>query len=48
VGRHRLFRLFENEFGGQITWLLPAALVLVLVGYLLIGRAPRTSPQRAT
>jgi 4-amino-4-deoxy-L-arabinose transferase-like glycosyltransferase len=47
-GATGLFRLFENEIGGQITWLLPAALVLVLVGYLLIGRAPRTSPQRAT
>ncbi len=47
-GATGLFRLFENEIGGQITWLLPAALVLALVGYLLIGRAPRTSPQRAT
>jgi len=47
-GATGLFRLFENEIGGQITWLLPAALVLVVVGYLLIGRAPRTSPQRAT
>src|SRR4051812_1992500 len=47
-GATGLFRLFENEIGGQITWLLPAALVLVLVGYLLIGRAPRTSPQRAS
>lgn len=47
-GATGLFRLFENEIGGQITWLLPAALVLVMVGYLLIGRAPRTSPQRAT
>jgi len=46
-GATGLFRLFENEIGGQITWLLPAALVLVLVGYLLVGRAPRTSPQRA-
>lgn len=47
-GATGLFRLFENEIGGQITWLLPAALVLVIVGYLLIGRAPRTSPQRAS
>jgi len=46
-GATGLLRLFENEIGGQITWLLPAALILVLVGYLLIGRAPRTSPQRA-
>ena len=27
-GATGLFRLFENEVGGQITWLLPAALVL--------------------
>ena len=46
-GATGILRLFENEIGGQITWLLPAALILVLVGYLLIGRASRTSPQRA-
>lgn len=47
-GATGLFRLFENEIGGQITWLLPAALVLVVVGYLLLRRAPRTSVRRAT
>ena len=47
-GATGIFRMFENEVGGQIAWLLPAALVLVVVGYLLIGRAPRTSPQRAS
>ncbi|MBW4031229.1 MAG: glycosyltransferase family 39 protein [Acidobacteria bacterium] len=47
-GATGLFRLFENEFGGQITWLLPAALVLALVGYLVLRRAPRTSVRRAT
>jgi 4-amino-4-deoxy-L-arabinose transferase-like glycosyltransferase len=47
-GTTGMFRLFENEIGGQITWLLPAALVLVLVGYLVLRRAPRTSVRRAT
>ncbi|MFC5502872.1 glycosyltransferase family 39 protein [Lysinimonas soli] len=47
-GSTGLFRLFENEIGGQITWLLPAALVLTLVGYVLLRRAPRVSAQRAT
>lgn len=47
-GSTGLFRLFENEIGGQITWLLPAALVLVVVGYLILRRAPRTSVRRAT
>ena len=47
-GATGLFRLFENEFGGQITWLLPAALVLAVVSYLLLRRAGRTSVRRAT
>jgi 4-amino-4-deoxy-L-arabinose transferase-like glycosyltransferase len=47
-GATGILRLFENEIGGQITWLLPAALVLVIVGYLILRRAPRTSVRRAT
>jgi 4-amino-4-deoxy-L-arabinose transferase-like glycosyltransferase len=47
-GATGIFRLFENEIGGQITWLLPAALALTVVGYVLLRRAPRISPQRAT
>jgi len=40
-------RMFNSEFGSQISWLLPAALIL-LAGMLWIGRrAPRTSGQRA-
>jgi len=42
-----LTRLFNGEFGGQIAWLLPAALFL-LVGLLwLVRRAPRTDGRRA-
>ncbi|MFW8745720.1 glycosyl transferase, partial [Mesorhizobium japonicum] len=46
-GATGITRLFENEIGGQITWLLPAALVLVLVGYWAFRRLPRVSVQRA-
>jgi 4-amino-4-deoxy-L-arabinose transferase-like glycosyltransferase len=40
-------RMFTGESGGQISWLLPAALILLVVGLLLCARAPRTDPQRA-
>ncbi|HET6908609.1 MAG TPA: glycosyltransferase family 39 protein [Mycobacteriales bacterium] len=40
-------RMFNSEFGGQVSWLIPAALVL-LAGMLWLGRlAPRTNGQRA-
>ncbi|GAB3397402.1 hypothetical protein GCM10027568_33180 [Humibacter soli] len=47
-GATGILRLFENEIGGQISWLLPAALVLLVVGIVIIGRAPRTDVRRAT
>lgn len=40
-------RLFNAEMGGQISWLLPAALILLVVGLWLTRRAPRTDPARA-
>jgi 4-amino-4-deoxy-L-arabinose transferase-like glycosyltransferase len=40
-------RLFNSEFGGQIAWLLPAALVLLGAGLFLTRRAPRTNRTRA-
>ncbi|MFI6581654.1 glycosyltransferase family 39 protein [Embleya sp. NPDC050493] len=40
-------RLFNAEMGGQISWLLPAALILLTVGLWLTRRAPRTDPARA-
>jgi 4-amino-4-deoxy-L-arabinose transferase-like glycosyltransferase len=46
-GAAGIFRLFQSEFGGQISWLLPAAL-LSLAGLLWVSRrAARTSPVRA-
>lgn len=47
-GATGLFRLFENEIGGQITWLLPAALILLVVALILGRRRPRTDMRRAT
>lgn len=47
-GATGILRLFENEIGGQIAWLLPAALVLLVLAFVLIGRAPRTDGRRAT
>jgi 4-amino-4-deoxy-L-arabinose transferase-like glycosyltransferase len=41
-------RLFLNEFGGQVSWLIPAALILFAVGLWLTLRAPRTDLARAS
>jgi 4-amino-4-deoxy-L-arabinose transferase-like glycosyltransferase len=46
-GPASIFRLFSSEFGGQISWLLPAAL-LALVALLWVSRrAARTDRTRA-
>ncbi|AYF77230.1 phospholipid carrier-dependent glycosyltransferase [Nocardia yunnanensis] len=41
-------RLFEPAQAGQIAWLIPAALVLLVVGLVLRGKVSRTDPRRAT
>jgi 4-amino-4-deoxy-L-arabinose transferase-like glycosyltransferase len=46
-GATGIFRLFENEIGGQISWLMPAALVLALVAFIVM-RGRRTDLRRAT
>jgi 4-amino-4-deoxy-L-arabinose transferase-like glycosyltransferase len=46
-GKTGLTRLFDTEIGGQVAWLLPAALVLAVTGLWWRGRAPRTDPLRA-
>ena len=38
-----ILRMFNTEFGGQISWLLPAALIL-LAGGLAVHRARRRAP----
>jgi 4-amino-4-deoxy-L-arabinose transferase-like glycosyltransferase len=40
-------RLFNSDFGSQVSWLIPAALVLGAAGLWLTRRAPRTDPKRA-
>ena len=47
-GSTGIARLFENEIGGQITWLLPAALVLFVLALVLGRRLARTDGRRAT
>ncbi|CCH18307.1 Glycosyl transferase family 39 (fragment) [Micromonospora lupini str. Lupac 08] len=46
-GQTGLARMFDGEVGGQISWLLPAALILLVAGLLMAGRAPRTDRTRA-
>ncbi|MCW2704149.1 MAG: hypothetical protein JWQ37_2144 [Blastococcus sp.] len=46
-GATGLGRMFEAEAGGQIAWLLPAALVLLVGGLVAVGRARRTDVRRA-
>lgn len=41
-------RLFNEQAGGQISWLLPAALVLLVAGLVLTWRAARTDRLRAS
>ncbi|GAB4079258.1 glycosyltransferase family 39 protein [Modestobacter muralis] len=46
-GETGLTRLFTAEIGGQIAWLLPAAIALLVAGLVALGRAPRTDARRA-
>ncbi|TDQ02634.1 4-amino-4-deoxy-L-arabinose transferase-like glycosyltransferase [Leifsonia sp. 115AMFTsu3.1] len=47
-GQTGILRLFESEIGGQIAWLLPAALVLFAVALVLGRGMARTDARRAT
>lgn len=46
-GATGLQRLFGGEFGSQVAWLLPAALIATIVLVVAAGRAPRTDRTRA-
>ena len=46
-GETGIGRLFTADIGGQIAWLLPAALALGVAGLVAVGRAPRTDLRRA-
>jgi 4-amino-4-deoxy-L-arabinose transferase-like glycosyltransferase len=46
-GQTGLTRMFSSSIGGQISWLIPSALILLAVGLFLRGRMPRTDARRA-
>jgi 4-amino-4-deoxy-L-arabinose transferase-like glycosyltransferase len=46
-GATGVLRMFSLQIGGQVSWLLPAALVGLAVGLVLTRRAPRTDRLRA-
>lgn len=46
-GETGIGRLFNSEIGGQISWLLPSALLLLVAGLVFRGRAARTDGRRA-
>jgi 4-amino-4-deoxy-L-arabinose transferase-like glycosyltransferase len=46
-GATGLLRFFGNAFGTQISWLIPAALILAVASVWLWRRRPRTDPARS-
>jgi 4-amino-4-deoxy-L-arabinose transferase-like glycosyltransferase len=46
-GETGITRLFSADYGGQVAWLIPAALVLGVVALVIHRRAPRTDTGRA-
>ncbi|KUF15695.1 ArnT family glycosyltransferase [Streptomyces silvensis] len=46
-GESGLDRMFNSQVGGQISWLLPAALLLLVAGLVVTWRARRTDTARA-
>lgn len=46
-GETGLGRMFNEQLGGQISWLLPAALILLVAGLVVTWRAARTDTARS-
>ena len=46
-GATGITRLFREEMGNEISWLLPAALIALVLGLIAVRRAPRTDRVRA-
>ncbi|MYV71304.1 glycosyl transferase, partial [Streptomyces sp. SID2131] len=46
-GETGIGRMFNDSVGGQISWLLPAALLLLVAGLVVTRRAPRTDTARS-
>lgn len=46
-GEPGIARMFSGDAGAQISWLLPAALIVLCVGLIASWRRPRTDPHRA-
>ncbi|MEU9820833.1 glycosyltransferase family 39 protein [Pseudonocardia alni] len=47
-GQAGFLRMFETSFGTQVSWLLPAALLLLVAALVLRGRAVRTDAVRGS
>jgi 4-amino-4-deoxy-L-arabinose transferase-like glycosyltransferase len=47
-GETGLTRMFSSEMGAQISWLLPAALVVIVALGAMTARRPRTDPLRGS
>jgi 4-amino-4-deoxy-L-arabinose transferase-like glycosyltransferase len=47
-GAAGLLRLFNTELGGQVSWFVPSAVVGLVSGLILRGRAARTDLRRAS
>jgi 4-amino-4-deoxy-L-arabinose transferase-like glycosyltransferase len=46
-GEAGLLRMFNDSYGGQASWLIPAALVLMIAGLWITWRRPRADMYRA-
>ena len=47
-GRTGLTRMFDGVIGGQVAWLMPAALLFTVAGLWMTRRAPRTDSTRVS